>query len=110
MRHGDERERTEHPVGGCGGHGVVARQAQLEVKAESRDIIGRAKGILVARSDDVTDDQALAMLKSASSRTNVRLIGVARRIADHQAPEAAPSRGGSHENNAPSFTPRRWSR
>lgn len=68
-------------------HAAVAmsaarREESLEQKAASRDVIGRAKGILMARSG-VTDDEAFAMLKAASQRTNVKLRDVAQRIADH---------------------------
>lgn len=78
-------------------HAAVAlsaarRQEHLERKAETRDIIGRAKGILMARSG-VTDDDAFAMLVRASQRMNVRLRDVARRIAEqhHSAEPPQPA-------------------
>jgi GAF domain-containing protein len=65
---------------------AARREHGLEQKAESRDVIGQAKGILMARSG-VSDEEAFAMLKGASQRMNVKLRDVARRIAD-QPPEA----------------------
>ena len=60
----------------------AARRAEtLEQKAQSRDLIGRAKGILMVRSG-VTDDEAFEMLKKASQRMNVKLRDIARRVAE----------------------------
>lgn len=64
---------------------AVHREEALEKKAESRDVIGRAKGILMAQSG-VSDDQAFAMLRSASQRMNVKLRDIAQEIADQKAP------------------------
>lgn len=66
-------------------HAAVAmesarREETLEQKAASRDVIGQAKGMLMARSD-IDEDRAFDMLKSASQRMNVRLVDIARRIA-----------------------------
>ncbi len=74
-------------------HAAVAmsasrREQTLEDKAESRDVIGRAKGILMARSG-VDDAQAFEMLKSASQRMNLKLRDVAQRIAE-QKPQEPP--------------------
>jgi transcriptional regulator with GAF, ATPase, and Fis domain len=63
---------------------AARREESLKQKAESRDVIGRAKGILMARSA-ITDDQAFAMLKAASQRMNEKLRDVAQRIVE-QAP------------------------
>ncbi len=62
---------------------AARRQEGLEMKAESRDVIGRAKGILMARSG-VSDDEAFAMLKSASQRMNVKLRDIAQTIAEQK--------------------------
>lgn len=76
-------------------HAAVAmsaarREEHLEQKAEGRDVIGQAKGILMARSG-VSDDEAFAMLKAASQRLNLKLREVAQRIADQAPPaKAAP--------------------
>lgn len=66
-------------------HAAVAmqssrREGELEEKARNRDVIGQAKGILMARSD-VDEDRAFEMLKSASQRMNVKLREVAEQIA-----------------------------
>lgn len=63
---------------------AARREESLEKKADTRDVIGRAKGILMARSG-ATDEQAFEMLKRASQRMNVKLRDIATRIAD-QAP------------------------
>ncbi len=66
-------------------HAAVAMQAahhdeSLEQKVRSRDVIGQAKGILMARSG-VSEDRAFEMLKTASQRMNVKLRDVAEHIA-----------------------------
>ena len=61
---------------------AARREESLEQKAQSRDLIGRAKGILMARSG-VTDDEAFEMLKKASQRMNVKLREIAHQIADN---------------------------
>jgi GAF domain-containing protein len=60
---------------------VDARQlsAQLTQALASRDIIGAAKGILMAEGA-ADDEAAFAMLIAASKRMNVKLNEVARRI------------------------------
>ncbi|MDQ3384687.1 MAG: GAF and ANTAR domain-containing protein [Actinomycetota bacterium] len=65
-------------------HAAVAMQAahhdeSLEQKVRSRDVIGQAKGILMARSG-VDEDRAFEMLKAASQRMNVKLRDVAEHI------------------------------
>ena len=69
---------------------AVRREEHLERKAETRDLIGRAKGILMARSD-LDDDQAFDMLRRASQRLNVKLVAVAEQVVDGSAPaDASP--------------------
>ena len=75
-------------------HAAVAmaaaqREEHLERKAATRDVIGRAKGILMARSG-VTDEQAFEMLAGASQRMNVRLRDLAEQIAGQVAPDLTP--------------------
>jgi GAF domain-containing protein len=70
-------------------HAAVAmsaarREEQLETKARHRDVIGRAKGILMARSG-VDDETAFTMLRRASQRLNVKLYDVADRLASGDA-------------------------
>ncbi|MDQ3305290.1 MAG: ANTAR domain-containing protein [Actinomycetota bacterium] len=65
-------------------HAAVAmsaarREEGLERKAASRDLIGRAKGILMAR-ENVTDEQAFDMLRRASQRLNVKLTTLAEQV------------------------------
>lgn len=60
---------------------AARREEDLESKARSRDVIGQAKGILMARSD-VDEDRAFEMLKLASQRLNVKLRLVAERITE----------------------------
>ncbi len=55
------------------------REQQLERRADSRDLIGRAKGILMAQSK-VDDDRAFEMLRRASQRLNIKLVDVAERV------------------------------
>jgi AmiR/NasT family two-component response regulator len=69
------------------------REDQLERKADSRDLIGRAKGILMARSN-VDDQRAFDMLRRASQRLNIKLVEVAERVAhpgDAGGPPPEPS-------------------
>ena len=75
-------------------HAAVAmaaarREEQLEQKAETRGVIGRAKGILMARSE-LTDEQAFDMLVKASQRMNVKLRDLAQQIADRRPPPELP--------------------
>ena len=67
-------------------HAAVAmssakREANLERKAQSRDVIGRAKGILMAIRH-VDDDDAFALLVEASQRLNIKLTAVAEEVSD----------------------------
>jgi transcriptional regulator with GAF, ATPase, and Fis domain len=68
---------------------AARREDSLEQKAQSRDVIGRAKGILMARSG-ATDDEAFAMLKHASQRMNVKLRDIAQGIAEDKRPVSPP--------------------
>lgn len=52
------------------------RARSLDVALASRDLIGQAKGILMARKD-IDDAQAFALLQQASQHTNRRLSDVA---------------------------------
>ena len=67
-------------------HAAVAmssakREANLERKAETRDVIGRAKGILMAIRH-VSDEEAFALLREASQHLNVKLATVAGELTD----------------------------
>lgn len=74
-------------------HAAVAlssaqREAQLEEKATSRDVIGMAKGIIMARQH-VSDDEAFAILRRASQRMNVKIRELADRVV-HPPPDEQP--------------------
>lgn len=51
-------------------------ERDLERKARTRDVIGQAKGLIMARSD-VGEDEAFAVLRRASQRLNTRVVDVA---------------------------------
>ncbi len=71
---------------------------QMEEALQSRDVIGQAKGILMAR-EHVGPDEAFDMLRRASQRVNVKLREVARQIAESaQQPESGPPAGGDGEH------------
>jgi hypothetical protein len=57
------------------------RAAGLTTALNSRDVIGQAKGVLMARHA-IGDDQAFRMLVSASQDTNIKLVDVSRWLAD----------------------------
>jgi GAF domain-containing protein len=58
----------------------------MEVALRSRDLIGQAKGMLMARSG-IAEDDAFALLVEASQRTNVKLVDVARRLVEGTLPK-----------------------
>jgi hypothetical protein len=64
---------------------VALHREDMEAALRTRDIIGQAKGLLMARSD-VDEDTAFKMLISASQRTNVKLAEVARQLVEHARP------------------------
>jgi transcriptional regulator with GAF, ATPase, and Fis domain len=66
-------------------HAAVAfstarHEAQMDQALASRDLIGQAKGIIMAR-EGVTAEQAFAMLRRASQDLNMKLREVAERVA-----------------------------
>jgi putative methionine-R-sulfoxide reductase with GAF domain len=62
-----------------------------EIAIRSRDVIGQAKGILMARQG-VSEDRAFDMLRRASQRLNVKLRDVAERVASDTAGGASDHR------------------
>lgn len=68
---------------------------QLREALVTRDVIGQAKGILMA-SNGVTADQAFDMLKRASQRGDAKLRDIARHVVDrrHERPPGTPRRPG----------------
>lgn len=75
----------------------AARQEEnLERKAESRDVIGRAKGILMARQN-ITNEAAFDLLRQASQRLNEKLTAVADEVnRTGELPDPPGSRGKAH--------------
>jgi transcriptional regulator with GAF, ATPase, and Fis domain len=72
-------------------HAAVAlanarREEQLESKAHSRDVIGMAKGMIMARQS-VSEDEAFDVLRRASQRMNVKLKELAARVVRSQGAE-----------------------
>jgi hypothetical protein len=65
--------------------------ANLQRAVDSRDVIGRAKGILMERFG-VDDEAAFAMLVRSSQETDMELIAVAEWLA-HSITEARPASG-----------------
>jgi GAF domain-containing protein len=68
----------------------AAAQEQLQAAVASRDVIGQAKGILMAR-DQVSGLRAFALMIKASQETNIKLFKVAEFVVDEferQLPEA----------------------
>ena len=61
---------------------------QLESKSQSRDLIGMAKGIIIARQN-VSEDEAFDILRRASQRMNVKLRELAGRIVYPETADAA---------------------
>ncbi len=65
-------------------HAAVAlsgarKEEQLHEALQTRDVIGQAKGLLMARQN-VTSDEAFDMLRKASQRLNVKLTAIATRV------------------------------
>ena len=69
---------------------AAVKQQQLEDALESRDVIGQAKGILMAR-EEVTADEAFDMLRRGSQRLNVKLRTLAQQIAERSDPAQHPN-------------------
>lgn len=61
-------------------HAAEAEEG-LQTAVRSRDVIGRAKGILMERHK-ITDDEAFQRLADVSQRTNVRLVTIAEHVAE----------------------------
>jgi transcriptional regulator with GAF, ATPase, and Fis domain len=100
----DERSHTVGLV--FAAHAAIAlstaiHSEQMDEALQSRDLIGQAKGILMAR-EGVTADEAFDMLRRASQRLNVKLREVAgRMVQSTETPSSIPPEGDS----APSVPP-----
>lgn len=68
------------------------KTANLNEALRTREVIGQAQGILMER-EQVTAEQAFAMLRRASQHLNVKLREVAARLVETgESPEAGPDR------------------
>ncbi len=69
-------------------HSAIKRQ-HLDQALVSRDLIGQAKGILMARGN-ITGDQAFDLLERVSQRTSLAVVNVARQLVTaHSRPKTA---------------------
>jgi GAF domain-containing protein len=59
---------------------------QLSEAMRSRAVIEQAKGMLMARSPELSPDDAFELLRRASQRENVKLRDIAQRIVDRKPP------------------------
>jgi transcriptional regulator with GAF, ATPase, and Fis domain len=76
---------------------TAMHEEQMDEALQSRDVIGQAKGILMAR-EGVDADEAFAMLRRASQRLNVKLRDVAGEMVRSSRPaESAPPAGGEDQ-------------
>jgi len=80
------------PIPPCGTEACADLLAGMTTAAEHRDVIGMAKGILMAGTTQ-TQEGAFQMLRAASQRENVKLWKVAERIvaAASTSPDVAES-------------------
>jgi transcriptional regulator with GAF, ATPase, and Fis domain len=72
---------------------------QMDEALESRDLIGQAKGILMAR-EGVSADEAFDMLRRASQRLNVKLRDVAGEMVQSAGSSAPPAGGDGEQGGA----------
>lgn len=61
---------------------------QLQTALESRDVIGQAKGLLMARHG-VDAEEAFGMLRSLSQQANIKLRDVARKVVETESAASA---------------------
>lgn len=73
--------------------GAAQLNEQLTEAMRSRAVIEQAKGILMARSPEITPDGAFDMLRRASQRENVKLRDIAQRIVDRKSAPAGAASG-----------------
>jgi GAF domain-containing protein len=62
---------------------------QLKEAIKTREVIGEAKGILMAR-EGVGEDEAFGMLKSVSQNQNVKLHDIAQKVVDEAVKKSPP--------------------
>ncbi len=64
--------------------GAYDLSQQLTEAMQSRAVIEQAKGMLMAKSPDLSPDDAFDLLRRASQRENVKLRDIAQRIVDRR--------------------------
>jgi GAF domain-containing protein len=69
---------------------TARHEEQMEARATTRDIIGMAKGMIIARRG-VSEDQAFDILRRASQRMNVKLRDVAEQMVRKPEQPAPPA-------------------
>ena len=67
----------------------------LNEAMKTRAVIERAKGMIMARSPDLTADDAFDLLRKASQRENVKLRVIAQRIVKRRPPASGQPEGGA---------------
>ena len=73
------------PMRDCPGCAELADEvAHLKLAIEHRDVIGQAKGILMAR-EHCSADAAFSILRMASQRENRKLYDIAKELAERAA-------------------------
>ena len=95
----DDDERTGTLLAGAAAIVLVNASAywqasqlseQLSQAMRSRAVIEQAKGILMARTPQLSADEAFDLLRKASQRQNVKLRDIAQRIVDRRHGESRP--------------------
>jgi GAF domain-containing protein len=74
--------------------GASQLSEQLSEAMRSRAVIEQAKGMLMARSPQMTADDAFELLRKASQRENVKLRDIAQRIVERKASDPIAHAGG----------------
>lgn len=90
--HDDEAVATILAAHAAPALAAALQRQDLQAAIRSRDVIGQAKGLLMARTG-VDEDAAFELLKAASQRMNTKLAEVAQRLVDGSLVEA-PRHGG----------------
>lgn len=75
---------------------TAVHEEQMDEALQSRDLIGQAKGILMAR-EGVSSEEAFDMLKRASQRLNIKLRDVAGEMVESTETPSPPEGGGGAE-------------
>lgn len=68
----------------CGTDACAAQLDRLADAAEGRHLIGMAQGLVMAKSD-CNEDESFSLLRRASSRENLKVREIARRMVEQRA-------------------------